>query len=394
VRKYPHVIYNQLKIHCQRTKQQQQTNIMQSSLLLFIVVAIVATVTLAATPNRITFQSKNLFPEGLEYHQDLNAFLVSSVGNGQVWKVNDKGEVSAFINDTRLDARSSIGLHINHKTNQLLVAVSNSSAAYLGQVEYAKVALVKADLQTGAIQQFIDLTSVSLPDYKGALFANDLVSDENGNTYITESFGGFIWKVDSNNVPSVLVSSPEWTPENQYSPGINGIEYANGTLLVGKQGTGRLFKISLSGATPNVTEITITGAKPVGVDGLLLKPNGNLVIVGRSSEENVKPRIYEFHSSDNWNTTSILYDEEISVAEPTTAAVRGKEVFIVHSYFNDFLTGRDSFDITKAPSPISDESASVSVSAIPSTSTETSGSSRTIVNILMIALILVVSQLL
>jgi len=310
-----------------------------------------------ATPSTIAFRSRNFFPKGMVYHPS-HGFLVGSVGNGHVWKVNDQGQVSEFVTDSRLNDLSSQGLYIDYPRNQLLVGIANSTAANYGYVENAHVAMARVNLDTGAIESFVSLDNVRAENFKGAMFANVLTCDPEGTVYLTESFGGSLWKIDIHGNASVFLSNENWGPEQKYIPGLNGIAYhKDGYLLLGRQGVGRMFKVTL-GASPTTTEIVFPDTKrPSGINGFAFKENGNLVSVGK--DDNDTPLVYEIESNDNWNTARIIQTVTLSFEEPSSVTARGEEFFVVHSFFNDYFAGRETFYITKVPSPISTTNAGV-----------------------------------
>lgn len=340
-----------------KTTKDNQFNKMDSKLRFALLCALMLTMhtVYCAPPNVIKFRAPNMFPHGFEWHKNKNVFLLGSLTTGQVYTVNDNAEVTQFTTDSRLNQRSAQGLELDYKRSELLIALGNSSAANLGEMEYAKNAFARADISTGEIKAFISLDEVRLESYKGTMLAGDMAVDPEGNVYVVETRGGFIWKIDTDNNATVYVSRPYWVPEAQFIPGIKGLVYSDNCdcLLVSKQGEGHLYKVTL-GPNPNVTEVMFPTGMPDNFSGLTIRSNGNLIVVGRPPVNDVHPHIYEVVTSDSWETASIKYDVNATLTEPITAIERDSDVFVLHAYLNDYLTGRETFDITKAPAPISE----------------------------------------
>jgi hypothetical protein len=247
--------------------------------------------------------------------------LLSSTGFGTIFKVNDDGTTTSFATDSRL--KSTIGLHIDDTRNELLVCNTGS--------------FVRCDLDTGAIKAFVDLSNLRRPDYNGTIFPNDVVNDAQGNAYVTDSRGGVVWKIEPNtNTASIFVSDPSWiTP----GIGLNGIEIAGGGryLLVGTS-VGLVYKVSLP--TPNIISVVSNPQNLTGLDGMIMRPNGDLVVVGNRVQ-----KIYLVKSNDDWTSATVSITVQSNYPSPTTAALRDGNVYVSHAYFG--VANRTTFEIEK-----------------------------------------------
>jgi hypothetical protein len=126
------------------------------------------------------------------------------------------------------------------------------------------------NLRTGAAEHVVDLGD-------GTHLINDVTFDRAGNAYVTDSFADAVYRVDPAGHASVLVRDPRFVAGTAGAPGINGIVWRNGYLIVGKYDTGTLFRVTTTG-TPRVDEVRLD--RPlVGVDGLTLRGDGTLLAV-------------------------------------------------------------------------------------------------------------------
>lgn len=125
-------------------------------------------------------------------------------------------------------------MKVDNKRNNLWVCtgVPNHSM-YSDSSTYKKLArLIALDLTSGRKTDDIDLSKL----YEGKHFANDLVLDDAGNIYITDSYLPVIYKVDAQGKASVFVQHEMFKGEDV---GLNGIVWdAKGFLLVINNSTG------------------------------------------------------------------------------------------------------------------------------------------------------------
>jgi len=256
------------------------------------------------------------FPEGIEY-TDKTGFLVGSGSGykdqGSVWKLSTTGTVTPFVtkNDTFLDV---LGLHADVAKDFLYIA-SSDTGQFQGHYGVKQALFVKASLSTGAVITSIDLTSVPSPHATGRL-ANDLVNDPDGNVYITDSLGGQIWKIDTNNQATSFVADARFAL-------LNGIEYKNGYLLASGSGNGKLWRITVS--DHSVSEVMLP--QPISGDGIFF--NGeNLVLVTATT-------VYEIASSDSWASAKIVKNATSAFGGSTTGALKtDKTIWITHCHFD------------------------------------------------------------
>ena len=140
------------------------------------------------------------------------------------------GIMTEFVKDETLIA--VVGLAVDNKINRLLVCNSDagiskrSDKSTIGQLAQ----VISYDLTTGKKLNTINLGSL----YPRGHFLNDLVLDNVGNIYVTDSFSPVIYKIDTEDKTSVLVTDKSFeVPQGTF--GLNGIVYhSDNYLIVGR----------------------------------------------------------------------------------------------------------------------------------------------------------------
>ena len=306
------------------------------ALALPIVVLGVSVVAAQEGPEEIILEHHNLFPEGIEYDEAGQRFLLSSATEGTIHEVADDGSVQPFIEDE--DLTSSAGIEIDHINNRLLVAIGDPRPFFVSQdPDASKQAwLGSYDLETGARIFLADL-SEAYPNSRGNL-ANDVAVDAAGNAYVTDTVSPVIYRVDMEGEVSVFL-------EDQAFSSINGIvAHPEGYLLLGAA-DGLLLKVPLD--QPEVIPVELPrNVKFEVTDGMILQPDGSLVMVTFPMSI-----IYRLTSDDQWaSATRLGVSKGHQVGWGTTVALRGDSVYVIYSYLNywmDSLGDRDTFKIVR-----------------------------------------------
>lgn len=142
-------------------------------------------------PHKINFKFPNLYPEGLAWDPLGQQFLVGSLNQRIIATVSDAGVAKTFISDTSLPENVSfLGLAVDIVRKRLLAVVHAMDP--LPQFD----ALAAYDLRS---RQRLFLSV--LPDADSAAaggtrpIANAVTADHDGNAYVTNAAGNYIWKV-------------------------------------------------------------------------------------------------------------------------------------------------------------------------------------------------------
>lgn len=297
-------------------------------------------------PNSFALKELSLYPEGIVYNDALEKTYVGSYYKGKIVTVDLFGNMSDFIVDQSLVA--VVGMAIDKNKNRLLVCNTDagfslkSDASTTGQL----AEIIAYDLTTGAKLKTINLAGL----YQGGQFLNDLVLDDNGNIYVTNSFSPVIYKIDENDVPSVFVSDSIFdVPAGAF--GLNGIAYhSNGYLIVGKSLGGILYKIPLNNPS-SVQEITLD--VPVNsLDGILLTDDALMLVSNNFTGAPFDEAVYKIVSSDDWASGNVIKTfTDLEGTYPTTLTRIKNDLFVNFGYFTEFIdpnsAPNDNFKLQK-----------------------------------------------
>lgn len=260
-------------------------------------------------PDTIRFEYLNLFPEGIEYDDSANCFLLSSVTEGTIHAVFDDGTLKPFIEDEEFYLTA--GIEIDHINNRLLVT---------NNTEFYEQAMLGAyDLGTG---ERIFMADLSAQYHAASYLANDVAVDANGIAYVTDTSNTVIYRVDMDGTASIFIEDPTLDQ-------INGIvAHPDGYLILGAYNH-QLLKIPLG--EPEVIPIELTDDIRFEItDGIILHPDGSLIMVTFP-----RSKIYRLSSNDDWASANLVaVSTDHYAGYGTTVALRGKNVYVIHSSLN------------------------------------------------------------
>ena len=275
------------------------------------------------TPDKVTVAQSGIFPEGVQYDELNQRFLVSSRRLGRIGAVEDDGTYTVFGDDSRLI--STIGLNVDPVRHRLLAAVSDNgsnttrtSPATLNKL----AALAIFNSNNGNLVSYVDLGALR-PDQRH--FANDIAVDIDGNAYVTDSFSPIIYKVDKQGNASIFLEDAQLGAATGF--GLNGIVYhPDGYLIVAKTTEGVLFKVPISNPK-GFTRVT-SSQSVVGADGLLLLNAKTLLLVSGSQST-----VFRLTSNDSWATTSATGSFATGPTSPTTITRRSiSDAYVLYPY--------------------------------------------------------------
>jgi len=273
-----------------------------------------------AIPDVIPLNRFGLNTEGLDHSNSGQFFLVGSLKWGSIFRVNYDSTLQTLIPGNYyygLFASSGIRLvnDIIHITNGVFPP-SNQPRDGL------EATYVQVNFTSQAVIRWINLTGIGAPGRHRA--ANDLDLDDNGNIYITDSYGAQIWLVDSHTSQASTF-------------GLNGIVYhSNGYLLVGKShsnGTskGLLFRVNV--ADRSILQIPLLG-NLLGVDGIAFAPNSQNTLYLAASGY-----LYVIDGQNDWKNAVVSY--RVAVPEdcgtPSTITALGPDqVYLTCNQYNGY----------------------------------------------------------
>jgi sugar lactone lactonase YvrE len=271
-------------------------------------------------PDVIVIERGGFIPEGIEYDQTNERFLVGSLAEGTVFEIAPDGTMTPVIEDA--DLVSSVGIEVDEERNRLLVCNADSSVFDPNAAGPGRAMLGIYDLATGERQAMIDLAAAvqdAPPDARH--FANDVAVGADGTAFVTDTMSNLVYRVGADGQPTVLHRF-----EGMVQP--NGIVYHDsGYLLVVGLGDGNLYKIPVDDPA-SASQVTLP--EPLeGGDGMIWITDGRLGVVSNSQS-----RVIALESSDDWTTAEIVGTASFD-GQGTTAAVANGDVFVVKPHFED-----------------------------------------------------------
>lgn len=336
----------------------ESTKSLALSLFLFLIL-VGPTPSFARTPHVVNFRSLNLYPEGLTWDPSAQHFVVGSQHHRTIHSVSDAAVVETLISDPTLPENATIlGLAIDSIHNRLLALVH--SAAPLPPFN----ALAAYDLRSRR-RVFLSLLDDETP---GVItikrhVANDVAVDFNGNAYVTNSAGNFIWKVDKDGEASVFSRSPVFSesplavdPDAPFSEcGLNGIAYVSkGYLLVVQSNTGKMFKVN---ADDGLARRVLLTEDLVWADGIAVRSDGVVLVVSHHT-------LWFIKSHDSW-AEGVVYDKTALNQEKfaTSVTVGGEDrAYVLYGRVMEGLlgnSGREEFSIEEVRSKKENEEENV-----------------------------------
>lgn len=284
-------------------------------------------------PDTYPLQETSLYPEGIIYSDLTEKTYIGSYFKGKIITLDLDGNMSDFIIGETLVA--VVGIAVDEANNRLLVCNSDagislkSDPSTIGQL----AEVIVYDLTTGAKIKTINLNGL----YQGGNFLNDLVQDNNGNMYVTDSFSPVIYKIDTNDVPSVFVTHPDFqAPQGAF--GLNGIVFhPDNYLIVGNSFGGLLYKVPLSDPN-NIQDVTLS-ASVNSLDGLLLSDNNTLILVSNNfTGAPFDEAIYKIETTNNWTSGNITNTvTDLDGIYPTTMTTIENNLFVNFGYFPELI---------------------------------------------------------
>ncbi|XP_050881617.1 uncharacterized protein LOC127085080 [Lathyrus oleraceus] len=308
---------------------------------------------LAENSHVINFQSPHLYPESLAWDPSKQHFLVGSLRHRTISSISDAGIIETLISDSSLPENVTVvGITVDSRNNRVLAVIHavkplppfNALAAY--------------DLKSGN-RLFLS----PLPTDEEAL-ANDVAVDYNGNAYVTNSIGNYIWKVNVKGEASIFSKLPRFTehPVDRDTPysyiGLNGIAYVSSGdyLLVVQSNTGKVFKVDADDGTARQVLLNEDLTRPAGV---VFRSDGVVLVVSPQAN-----KLWLLKSNNGWGE-GVVYDKIDLESEgyPTSVVSRGRDkMYVLYGYFLEGLLGnleREGFRIEEIMSPKESEGENV-----------------------------------
>lgn len=287
----------------------------------------------------IALQGNQVFPEGIITLPN-NDLLVGGFGDGSIQKIDSKNNVSYFNKSGENGMVIAVGFALDKKNSRLWVANFNFKTASGNPGSQFKV----FDYTTGKL-----LKTIPEKFIEGAFF-NEVILDEKGNAYVSNTFGPSLYTATFESTEATLFVTNDLlkNPSPDQPFGLNGLTITpDSKYLIASvmnrtiKGGGSLVRINIT--TKEVTPIKLKDDEATksfsGSDGMFFY-NGQLMMVNVFSSAGA---IFSAKFNDNYSEASLsVKDKFQSVYDrPTASAIRDGKLYTVNSQLNHIIDDKD-----------------------------------------------------
>jgi len=271
----------------------------------------------------------SLAPESMDYVSG-TGYILGSLSYGGAYRVSPTtGAISVFLQQGQnMNHTAGVQYDTRGGRNRVLLCSVTLPPPFGAGGHAGGVISLELSGSTPTLAAFYDTSAIgpNVP-YR---FCNDIVTDDAGTIYATDSFGSQVWKISTSGVVSQLIYDQRW---NATSFALDGIEMTReGNLIVSHITHSQLWLITL---TPSVfaTQIQVSGnyinSSP---DGIYFGPFGCLHTVGNNNA-------YRLASTDGWLTATVLEVVPVTCLGPTAIAWNADAGYYYVSCGHDFDAG-------------------------------------------------------
>lgn len=255
-------------------------------------------------------KEKDLIPEGIAFDATSGDLYLSSIQKNKIVKINKKGEASDFVRTDQDEIRAVLGMKVDNQNR--LWACNNTSESDT----VSKESNVHVYDKSGKL-----VKAYKLRDGKKHLF-NDLCFLVNGDTYITDSEGGAIYRIRKG-----ADTFEEFLPAGSlgYPNGITATPDEKKLLVVTGSGLGI---VSVDLESKKVASLVHPRFMLIGFDGLYLYKNTLIGI-----QNNIFPEaVMRLHPTADFSGISkieFIASNEPEFDTPTTGVLAGDTFYFI-----------------------------------------------------------------
>ena len=279
--------------------------------------------------SEIALNAPDLYPEGISAAPD-GKLYISSLKRSEIIELDPDSGVQRVFAGQDADLMSVIGVRVS-ADGRRVYACSSDPAGQFGGRSTELVVFKRAD---GSVKGRYPLP--------GGGMCNDIALLESGEVLLTDSLNPRILSIKAGR-PALA----EWVRSDLFTGegfGLNGIAAVGDQVYVVKYNTGEMFRIEGSTDARRVTPIALD--RPLmAPDGLIALSATTFLVVEGGAGALTRVEL----DGDAGRTETVLSNLDV----PTTAAMRGDEVFVVQGQLDHFFgmdpAAPEPFALVRAP---------------------------------------------
>jgi DNA-binding beta-propeller fold protein YncE len=263
-----------------------------------------------------TIPERDLVPEGIAHDPVTGALFVSSTYRRKIVRVDERGKVSDFTSEGQDGLLGVVGMKVDAKRRILWALCGDAGANMpmnrMDPASEGRSGAFAYDLRTGKL-----LARYMLDSAGERHFLNDLVLDERGTVYASDSAFGVIYAFSTSREPEVFVPKISWP---------NGIALSDDGR--------RLFVATPDGVvaidmrTKTATPIPTPNGEVVRADGLYYH-RGALVAVQPWKTGGVVARYVLDRAQSRVERVEVVEGNHPAFLQPSTGVIVGDAIYYV-----------------------------------------------------------------
>ncbi len=217
----------------------------------------------------------SFYPEGITATKGGRLFI-GSVQTGNIWTVEAGGDTAEpFVTSLK---PSIIGMTVSRDGNTVWACNTDLSATPPAGT------VVGVDITDGAV-----VALHSLPPSAAGSFCNDLIMSPNGALWVTESFGGRLFRIAPEDLlvdgdATVWLEDAQLTGPAAGTFGANGLALLGGQLFIANTDRRALLSIDPTLEAPTGQDLIPVRLTAAGAPYLLVRPDGITALPGSSTD--------------------------------------------------------------------------------------------------------------
>jgi len=278
-----------------------------------VLFALVVLVCLAQAQNALSYINitsvPGMAPESMDYVSG-RGYILGSLSFGGTYLANPTTGAVAVFFQQGVDMNHTSGVQYDTRGGRNRILLCSSILPPPFGPGGTAGGVVSIDV-TGAPTQAAFYDTSNVGPAATFRFCNDMITDDAGTIYATDSLGSQVWKITPAGVVSQLIFDHRW---DAASFALDGIEMTrDGNLIVSHISHSELWLVTTS-APITATQITVTGNYANSApDGILFGPHGCLYTVGNN-------HVYRLASNSGWVNATVLESVPVTCVGATAIA--------------------------------------------------------------------------